>query len=58
MKKQLLKKIKGKTATVSVVGMGYVGLPLAEAIVKKGFKLIGYDIDKQKILNLKKKKKF
>ena len=58
MKKKLLEKIKEKTATVAVVGMGYVGLPLAEAIVKKGFKLIGYDIDRQKISNLKNKNKF
>ena len=58
MKKQLLEKIKRKTATIAIVGMGYVGLPLAEAITIRGFKLIGYDIDQQKIQNLKKKKKF
>ena len=58
MKLQLLEKIKKKTATVAVIGMGYVGLPLAEAIARKGYRLIGYDIDKKKISNLKKKNIF
>ncbi len=48
-KKELLKKIQNKTAIVGVIGMGYVGLPLALAFANKGFKVIGFDIDENKI---------
>ena len=48
-KKNLIRKIKQKKATIGVVGLGYVGLPLALEFCKKGFKTIGIDIDKQKI---------
>jgi UDP-N-acetyl-D-glucosamine dehydrogenase len=40
--------IENRTATVGVLGMGYVGLPLAAAAAKAGFTLIGFDIDKIK----------
>lgn len=46
---QLKDKIKSKTATVGIIGLGYVGLPLALEFSKKGFKTIGFDIDEQKI---------
>ncbi len=46
---QLISKINSKTAVVGIIGMGYVGLPLALEFVKKGFKTIGFDIDEQKI---------
>src|SRR3989344_4521190 len=36
-------KIKSKEAAVAVIGLGYVGLPLAIAASKKGFKVVGYD---------------
>ncbi|MBI5428627.1 MAG: nucleotide sugar dehydrogenase [Nitrospinae bacterium] len=45
----LLEKIKGKTARVGVVGLGYVGLPLAIAFGKAGFHVVGLDIDRSKI---------
>ena len=35
--------------TVAVIGLGYVGLPLALLAAKKGYKVIGIDINKQKI---------
>ena len=38
MKQQLLKKIEEKSITVGVVGLGYVGLPLAVEKAKAGFK--------------------
>ena len=41
MKHELLKKIEEKTITVGVVGLGYVGLPLAVEKAKAGFKTIG-----------------
>jgi len=40
-----------KNKTVCIVGLGYVGLPLAEAF-SKHLKTIGFDIDKEKIRNL------
>ena len=44
MKKSLLNKIKNKEIVVGVVGLGYVGLPLAVEKAKAGFKTIGFDI--------------
>lgn len=49
MKKKLLKKIKEKRIHVGVVGLGYVGLPLAVEKAKAGFKTIGFDVQKQKV---------
>ena len=37
MKHQLLTKIHDHSATVAVIGLGYVGLPLAVAFAEKGF---------------------
>lgn len=53
MKEQLLEKINNKTAIVGVVGLGYVGLPLAVEKANTGFKTIGFDIqeDKVKLVN-------
>lgn len=47
--KTLQKKIINKKAVVGVIGLGYVGLPLAILFKKKGFKVIGFDNDKKKI---------
>lgn len=49
MKKELLKKIEEKKITVGVVGLGYVGLPLAVEKAKAGFKTIGFDIQEEKV---------
>lgn len=49
MKEQLLKKIAEKNLTVGVVGLGYVGLPLAVEKAKAGFKTIGFDVQKEKV---------
>jgi UDP-N-acetyl-D-glucosamine dehydrogenase len=46
---ELLKKFESKTATVGIVGLGYVGLPLAHACLKAGYKVVGFDIDQRKI---------
>ena len=43
------KKIKDKTAKIAVVGLGYVGLPLAIEFVKAGFDVLGIDVDKKKV---------
>ncbi len=47
--KELLIK---KKATIGIVGLGYVGLPLALAYAKKGFNVIGLDIDNSKVKKL------
>jgi UDP-N-acetyl-D-glucosamine dehydrogenase len=49
MKSNLLKLIKKKKAVIGIVGLGYVGLPLAILFAKKGFKVFGFDIDSKKI---------
>lgn len=49
MKQTLLKKINEKTITVGVVGLGYVGLPLAVEKAKAGFKTIGFDVQDEKV---------
>ncbi len=41
-------KIDAKTATVGIIGLGYVGLPLAMAFVEKGVRVIGFDVDADK----------
>ena len=49
MIQQLLKKIEEKSITVGVVGLGYVGLPLAVEKAKAGFKTIGFDVQDEKV---------
>ena len=49
MKEKILKKIKNKEIIVGVIGLGYVGLPLAVEKAKAGFKTIGFDIQKEKV---------
>jgi UDP-N-acetyl-D-glucosamine dehydrogenase len=39
--------------TVAVVGLGYVGLPLAKLFAFSGFEVLGFDNDKKKISNIK-----
>ncbi|MFH1594015.1 MAG: nucleotide sugar dehydrogenase [Candidatus Omnitrophota bacterium] len=50
----LKKKIKDKRAVIGVIGLGYVGLPLALTFAKKGFKVVGIDIDRDRIQNIRK----
>lgn len=45
-------KIKTKKAKVAVIGLGYVGLPLAVEFAKKGFFALGVDLDKRKISSI------
>jgi UDP-N-acetyl-D-glucosamine dehydrogenase len=49
MKEQLIKKIDERSLVVGVVGLGYVGLPLAVEKAKAGFKTIGFDVQPQKV---------
>ncbi|MBR4329918.1 MAG: nucleotide sugar dehydrogenase, partial [Candidatus Riflebacteria bacterium] len=45
----LIEKIKAKTALLGVIGLGYIGLPLAVENAKAGFKTIGIDILQKKV---------
>ncbi len=47
MKEQLLRKIEDRSACVAVVGLGYVGLPLALEFAEVGFRVIGYDVSER-----------
>jgi UDP-N-acetyl-D-glucosamine dehydrogenase len=53
LSEQLLSRIELRTARVAVVGLGYVGLPLAETFASGGYPVTGFDIDPEKIKKLK-----
>lgn len=46
---ELIQKFETKTATIGVVGLGYVGLPLAVEKAKAGFSVIGFDVQEEKV---------
>src|SRR5947199_2150131 len=50
---ELAQRIEDRTARVAVVGLGYVGLPLAETFAWGGYPVLGFDIDAAKIEQLK-----
>ena len=52
MANQLEQAIKDKTATIGIIGLGYVGLPLIDAFVNSGFKTMGFDVDQNKVEQL------
>jgi len=54
----LISKIKDKTATIGVIGLGYVGLPLVIEFCRAGFSVTGFDVDEQKISLLRQGKSY
>jgi UDP-N-acetyl-D-glucosamine dehydrogenase len=50
---RLLNSLRQKTAKVGVIGLGYVGLPLANLFHQKGFQVFGFDIDERKVDSLR-----
>lgn len=48
----LLAKIAQRSATVGIIGLGYVGLPLARLFAEKGFLALGFDTDPAKLVTL------
>jgi UDP-N-acetyl-D-glucosamine dehydrogenase len=52
MKDQLLRKLESRSATLGVVGLGYVGLPLALEFARAGFRVIGYDVSERVVEGL------
>lgn len=49
LKEKLILKLKNKTAKLGVVGLGYVGLPLAVEKAKAGYEVIGFDVQDKKV---------
>ena len=54
MNKDLQSKINDKTAVIGIIGLGYVGLPLAVEFANNSFAVIGIDIDKRRVEKLNK----
>ena len=52
VKDRLLAKIRDRSATTGVIGLGYVGLPLAMEFADAGFKVIGYDVNERVVAAL------
>jgi UDP-N-acetyl-D-glucosamine dehydrogenase len=49
----LLTRLRARTARVCIIGLGYVGLPLAETFAASGFAVLGFDIDPEKVRKLR-----
>lgn len=49
MPSPFLSKVQDKTAIIGIIGLGYVGLPLALRCVEAGYTVVGFDIDQTKI---------
>lgn len=54
----LLGRFASKDITVGIIGLGYVGLPLARAFATAGFRVLGFDIDTAKVAKLNAGKSF
>ena len=46
LKEKLISRIRAKEADIGIIGVGYVGLPLALHFLEAGFSVTGFDIDK------------
>jgi UDP-N-acetyl-D-glucosamine dehydrogenase len=55
---QLLSRIQDRTARVGIIGLGYVGLPLAETFASGGYSVLGFDVDPEKVAKLKSGKSY
>jgi UDP-N-acetyl-D-glucosamine dehydrogenase len=53
MKNKLCNKVIAREAVIGIIGLGYVGLPLAREFLKEGFKVCGFDVDINKVEMLK-----
>ena len=45
----LLGKIKNNNITIGIIGLGYVGLPLVREFSENGIRVVGFDVDPQKV---------
>ena len=57
-KHKIIENNNKNLSVIGVIGLGYVGMPLSLSFVKAGFKVIGFDIDKKKVEQIKKKKSY
>ena len=53
MLQKIRTKILSRKAKIAIIGLGYVGLPLAMTFIRKGFKIYGIDVDKDRVKRLK-----
>jgi UDP-N-acetyl-D-glucosamine dehydrogenase len=51
---ELMAKLKSRKARIGIIGLGYVGLPLAAGFAKKGFNVTGFEVDGKKAASIKK----
>lgn len=56
--KEFQKRIYNKQVKIAVIGLGYVGLPLAIEFAKSGFSVLGIDIDKDRLNHIKRKESY
>ena len=52
MQQELIEKLESKTALIGIVGLGYVGIPLALRYAEAGYRVLGLDIDPDKISHI------
>ena len=57
-KKRTIELISKKKVRIGIIGLGYVGLPLALLFAKKGFKIFGFDNDNKKINTINKNRSY
>ncbi len=50
--KSIASRIESKTAKIGIIGLGYVGLPLAVEYARQGFQTVGYDVSAERVLRL------
>lgn len=58
MKQQLLDLIEDKKAVIGIFGLGYVGLPLLLRYAEAGFRVLGFDVDADKVAMLNQKRSY
>src|SRR6185503_246583 len=52
MKQELLAQLESRKAKIGIIGLGYVGLPLVLRFGEEGFKVLGFDVDPEKVKKL------
>ncbi|MDP2941284.1 MAG: nucleotide sugar dehydrogenase [Candidatus Omnitrophota bacterium] len=56
--REFKKRVSGKKIKIAIVGLGYVGFPLAMEFCRRGFSVLGIDIDKDRISRIKRKESY
>jgi len=55
---RLVNAVHDREVTLGIIGLGYVGLPLIDAFVAKGFRCLGFDVDPKKTISLNARKSY